>query len=174
MRRQLSKKKRALYTRRIVFLLGIFVVAMIQNTPHLFPTVLGARAFLLLPLVCCMAMFEQDLAAGLLGAFAGVIWDFTVASGDGYNAFILMIFAASISLLITYLMRNHLTTAMILGAIAILLYVILHWFFFVIASGAEGGFVTLFTFYLPSAIYTFIFVPIFYIVLRSFMRRIKE
>lgn len=173
-RESLSKKKKALYIRRGVFILGIIVVAMIQNTAHLFPSPWGFRAFLLLPLVVCIAMFEKDLVATLMGVLAGSLWDITTATGDGYNALILTTFAAATSLLISYLMRNNLSTAMLLGGVATLLYGIFHWFFFVVCTGADGGFVTLFTFYLPSMIYTFIFMPIFYIILRSFIRKIND
>lgn len=169
-----SKKKRALYIRRIAFVIAILIIALIQNTPKLFPTILGFRAFLLIPLVICIAMFEKDLAAALMGALAGALWDITSATGDGFNALILMLLGAATSLLISYIMRNNLATALLLGGMAIAIYILLHWFFFVICSGAEGGFVTLFTFYLPSLIYSFIFVPIFYIILRSFIRKIND
>ncbi len=173
-RESLSKKKKALYIRRAVFVLGILVAAMLQNTPHLFPAPWGFRAFLLLPLTICVAMFETDFVATLMGVLAGVLWDFTTAAGDGYNALILTLLAAATSLLISYLMRNNLSTALLLGGVATALYGILHWFFFVICGGADGGFVTLFTFYLPSMIFTFIFMPIFYILMRSFIRKIND
>lgn len=173
-RTPLSKKKRALYIRRTIFIVAILLVALIQNTPHLFPSIFGARAFLLIPLVICFGMFETDLAAALMGAFAGALWDVTLSTGDGYNAFILMLLTTITSLLISYLMRNNMVTALLLGGISIVVYMLLHWFFFVICSGAEGGLATLFTFYLPSTIYTVIFVPVFYIILRAILRKIKE
>lgn len=174
MMKNISKKKRALYIRRIIFVAAIILVALLQNTPHVMPGIFGSHAFLLIPLVVCFGMFETSLVAALMGALAGILWDVTVASGDGYNALILMLFATATSLLISYLMRNNISTALLLGAVAIVLYCLLHWFIFVVCSGATGGFVTLFTFYLPSAIYTFAFVPIFYIILRALLRKIKE
>ena len=174
MRRQLSKKKKALFIRRIIFVVAIVIAALLQNTPHLFPSIFGAHAFLLIPLVVCIGMFETDLAAALFGGFAGALWDVTLAKGDGYNALVLMCFATVTSLLINYLMRNNMSTALLISSAAIVLYSILHWFIFVVCSGATGGIVTLFSFYLPSTIYTFIFAPIFYIILRSVLRKIKE
>lgn len=170
----ISKAKLNLYIRRMIFVLLIFFVAMIQNTPHLFPTVFGAHAFLLIPLVVCIAMFERDLAATLMGVFAGAIWDVSAAWGDGFNAIFLMITATAVGLLINYLMRNNLSSALLLGGVSIGIYIIVHWFFFVICRGIDGGFKLLLTFYLPSAIYTLVFVPIFYIVMRTFLQKLKE
>ncbi len=172
--KNLSKKKKALYIRRAVFILSILLIALIQNTAHLLPSIFGSHPFLLIPLVICLGMFETSLVAALMGALAGALWDVTVAAGDGYNALVLMLFATATSLLISYLMRNNISTALLLGGAAIVLYCILHWFIFVVCSGAQGGFITLFIFYLPSAIYTFVFLPIFYIVLRALLRKIKE
>lgn len=174
MKKRLSKKKQALYIRRIIFVIAIIVVAILQNTPHLFPSIFGARAFLLIPLVVCFGMFETDLVAALLGGFAGALWDVTLAAGDGYNALILMCFATVTSLLINYVMRNNISTALLISGVAIVLYSLLHWFIFVVCSGATGGIVTLFSFYLPSTIYTFIFAPVFYTILRWVLRKIKE
>lgn len=160
--------------RRVVFIASIVLIALLQNTPHVVPGIFGSHAFLLIPLVVCLGMFETNLVAALMGTLAGVIWDVTVATGDGYNAIMLMVFATATSLLISYLMRNNIVTALILSAAAIVIYCFFHWFIFVVCSGATGGFVTLFTFYLPSAIYTLIFAPLFYFVLRAFVRKIKE
>ncbi len=170
----MSKAKLNLYIRRIVFVLVIFFVAMIQNTPHLFPTVFGAHAFLLIPLVVCIAMFERDLASTVMGIFAGALWDVSAAWGDGFNAIFLMIIATVVGLLINYLMRNNLFSAMLLGGVAVIAYIIIHWFIFIVCRGIDGAFKLLLMFYLPSAVYTIIFVPIFYIIMRSFLQKLKE
>lgn len=174
MARSISKSKMNLYLRRIGFVLLILIVGVIQNTPHMFPTVFGAHAFLLIPTVVCISMFERDLAATLMGIFAGAVWDATAARGDGFNALFLMIVATVVGLLINYLMRNNLSTALLLSSVAIVLYAVLHWFIFIICRGVEGGLLLLVTFYLPSVVYTFIFTPIFYILMRKFLRKLKE
>ncbi len=170
----MSKAKLNLYIRRVVFVLVIFFVAMLQNTPHLFPTIFGSHAFLLIPLVVCIAMFERDLASTLMGIFAGALWDVSAAWGDGFNAIFLMLIATIVGLLINYLMRNNLSSAMLLGGVSIIAYTIIHWFIFIVCRGIDGAFKLLLTFYLPSAIYTFLFVPVFYIIMRSFLQKLKE
>ena len=140
----------------------------------MFPTVFGAHAFLLIPTVVCIAMFERDLAATLMGIFAGAIWDATAARGDGFNALFLMIVATVVGLLINYLMRNNLSTALLLSSVAIVLYAFLHWFIFVICRGIEGRLLLFVTFYLPSIVYTFVFTPLFYVIMRKFLRKLRD
>lgn len=173
-RQPLSKKKKVLYETRALFGALIIIFALLQNTPHLMPSILGSHALILIPLVVCIGMFEKAVVAALFGTFAGVLWDITVAKGDGYNAMVLMLLATAASVLISYLMRNNISTALLLSLSAIVIYMLLHWFIFVVCSGAKGGFITLGTFYLPSAIYTAVFAPLIYIMLRAILRKIKE
>ncbi|MBO4445347.1 MAG: rod shape-determining protein MreD [Clostridia bacterium] len=173
-REPLSKKQKVLYETRTLFALLVLVCAMLQNTPHLTLTILGSHPLILIPLVVFIGMFEKAIVAALYGMFAGILWDVTVAAGDGYNALILMLFATVASVLISYLMRNNISTALLLSLSAIVIYLLLHWFIFVVCSGATGGFITLVTFYLPTAVYTAVFAPLIYILLRAVLRKIKE
>lgn len=170
----MSKEKKELLKRRGFFVLLIFLFALFQNTPHLFPSVFGAHALILIPLAVCLGMFEKAVIASVLGIFAGALWDINAAAADGYNAMVLMVFATLTSILISYLMRNNIRTAMLLCVCAVVIYSVLHWFFFVICSGATGGFITLITFYLPSVVYTLVFAPLIYILLRAVLRKLKE
>ena len=174
MTRNISNKKLNMYIRRVVFVLAILLVSAIQNTPHLFPEIFGAHAFLLLPLIISISMFERDIASTMLGILAGSLWDVSSSWGDGFNAVYLMIMATVTGMIINYLLRNNLSTAFLISGISIVIYILLHWFFFVICRGVEGGGLLLFTFYFPSAIYTFLFTPVFYILIRSFMKKLKE
>lgn len=169
-----EKDKKERYKRRAFFAGLIFLFALLQNTPHILPGIFGAHALILIPLVVCLGMFEKAVIASLLGIFAGVLWDIHAAVADGFNALILMAFATLASILISYLMRNNIRTAMLLCICAVVIYSVLHWFIFVICTGATGGFITLITFYLPSAVYTLVFAPLIYILLRAVLRKLKE
>lgn len=168
------KENLNIYIRRFVFTVAIILVAAIQNTPHLFPTIFGARAFLLIPLVVCIAMFERGMAGAVFGAFAGMLWDFTLSRGDGFNTLFLMAIGIICGLLINYLMRNNLVTAILLTSITLLLYSLCYWLVFIIFRGIEGGASTILTFYLPSALYSLVLMPIFYFSIRSYMKRVRS
>ena len=174
MTRSISKSKLNLYIRRAVTVLAIFLIAMVQNTPYLSIPILGARPFFLIPLVVCISMFERDLWATFMGVLAGALWDVTLSWGDGFHAIFLMVVATAAGLLVNYLMRNNLYTAMLLSAVAIVLYAVLHWLIFVICRGVEGGAMLFVTFYLPSIVYTFAFVPLIYFIMRGFVKKLKE
>lgn len=172
-RRPLSNEQKHKLFSTLVFLLFIVVCHLLQNTPHMFPEIMGARCFLLLPLTVCIAMFLHNLPATLLALFAGALWDSSAAVLDGYNAIFFLLSSTGIALLMNYLMRNNLWSAAILGALTILLYGTLHWLFFIILRGVPGGAILYVTYYLPSALYTFLFTPVFYFLLRTFMKGLR-
>lgn len=156
--------------RRTVFVIMIVLADILQNTQGFFPEIFSARAFLLIPLVVCLGMFEREIVGALLGAFAGVLWDGVSGLADGYNALFLMLVGAVCGLLINLLMRNHLLTALILSSSAVFLYSVFYVLFFVTAQGVDGAIWLFFRFYLPSIIYTVIFTPVFYLIVRHIMR----
>ena len=173
-RRPLSNEQKHKLWTNVVFVALILLCHLLQNTPHMFPTIMGAHCFLLLPLTVCIAMFLHNLPATMLCLFAGTLWDVSAAHLDGFNAIFFLLSSTGVCLLMNYLMRNNLWTANILGALVILLYVTLHWLCFVVLRGVDQGAVTYFTYYLPSALYSFAFTPLFYLALRRFMRSIRE
>ncbi|MBO5066692.1 MAG: rod shape-determining protein MreD [Clostridia bacterium] len=145
----------AIYTAVIVF------AAVLQNSLNIIPEIFGARAFILLPLCVCIAMFEREIASAVFGAVAGVLWDVS-AGQDGFNAFVLLLIGAVCSLLISHFMRRNVLTAAVLGAGSIAVYNILYVLINLMAQGSGGSVKELFVFYLLSGIYTMIFVPVGY------------
>ncbi len=173
-RRPWSNEKKHKFYSTLFLVLLILLCHLLQNTPHMFPTVFGAHCFLLVPLIVCIAMFLHNLPATLMCTFAGVLWDISAANLDGFNAIFFLLASTGIALLMNYLMRNNLRSALLIGALTILLYVTLHWLCFVILRGVPGGLLVYPTYYLPSALYSFLFTPVFYAILRRFMRRLRE
>lgn len=173
-RRPLNNEQKHKLFSTLLFVGLILLSHLLQNTPHMFPTVFGAHCFLLLPLIVCISMFQHNLTATFLALFAGTLWDVSAARLDGYNAIFFLLASTGICLLMNYLMRNNLLTATILGGGTVLLYVTLHWLFFVVLRGVDGGAITYVTYYLPCALYSFLFTPVFYVVLYRCMRSLRE
>lgn len=153
-----------------MFVIIIVLVNLLQNTEGFFFEPFGIRAFLLIPLVVSIGMFERSYAGALLGIFAGALWDSVSVYWDGYNALIMMLFAVSSGMLISLLMRNHLITAMILSGAACLIYSVSYVFFFVIARGIDSSDYLLMRYYIPCAIFSFLFTPLFYLLVRAISR----
>ncbi len=152
--------------RRIIFVLLIALTAVIQNTGVRFNGVFGFHAFLLIPLMVSISMFEREFVSSILGAFAGVLWD--LSSGlDGYNMLLLMLICAVCSLLISRVMRNNIVTALVLGAVSILTFILLYIYIFIVFDSGGYPFSQIFRFYLPSFIFTAVFMPIYYYVIKE-------
>ena len=167
----MRKTTRLLILRRLAFALIILAVNILQNTKGFFPEVFGVRAFLLIPLIVSIGMFERSYAGALLGVFAGALWDSATPFWDGYNALFLMVAASVCGLLINVLMRNHLVTALILSGGTCLLYSFMYVMIFIVTRGLDSPDFLLFRYYLPSALYSFLFTPVFYIIVRAIMRK---
>ena len=169
----MRRSTKILFVRRTVFVLLILAVHILQNTRGLFPEIFGVKANLLIPLVICIGMFEREIAGAVLGMLAGILWDSVSPMGDGYNALLLMLAGAAAGLLIDYLMRNNLVTALIFTFVFTLLLNSLYCLFFYVFDGIEITFVFYLKYYVFSAVYTTLFTPIFYLIVRLTVKKFK-
>ena len=151
------------YIRWAIFAIIIIISAVLQNSSGGLIEIFGARMFVLLPVCVSIAMFEREVPAAIFGAFAGALWD--VSSGaDGYNTLILMLLSATVSLLISHLMRNNIVTSLVLGAGATLIYEIIY----IVRIAFSGNPIyRILTFYLPSLVLTVVLVPLCYHIIKK-------
>lgn len=156
---------RPLVVRRVWLVLIIIVTAVLQNTGIFPPEIFGFSALPLLPLAVCISMFEREWAGTLICVLAGVLCDMPLAEGDGFYAIFFLVICFITSLLITSRMRNNLMTAFLIGSVACLLQTLVYWLVFYVFKGY--GQTLFFTYYLPCAIYTFLFMPVFYFIVRA-------
>jgi rod shape-determining protein MreD len=170
----MRKENLHIYIRRAIIAVVIIVAAMLQNTANLFPTIFGARAFLLIPVVVCISMFEKDVTAAIFGAFAGMLWDMTSAVNDGFNTIFLMLIGSVCGILVNFIMRNNMVTAMLLSSGALVLYSLSYWLVFIVARGVEGGAMMILNFFLPCSVYTLAFTPLIYLLIRAFMKKLRD
>ena len=151
--------------RRAVFVLFIVISAILQNTGSRFDGVFSAHAFLLIPLVVAISMFEREITSAILGAFAGLLWDLS-AGLDGYNMLLIMLICAVSSILISRLMRNNIVTAVVLGVTAVAVYIFFYILIYIVLDGGGYPLSQIFRFYLPSFILTILFVPLYYYLIK--------
>ncbi len=152
--------------RRAIFAFIILITAIVQNTGARFDGVFGAHAFLLIPLVVAVSMFEREIVASVIGAFAGLLWDLS-AGLDGYNMLVIMLICAVCSLLISRLMRNNIVTSLVLGVSAIAAYIFMYIAIYIVLDGGGYPVSQILRFYLPSFILTSAFVPIYYFLIKT-------
>lgn len=162
--------------RRVIFVFFIIITAIIQNTGSRFNGVFSAHAFLLIPLSVSISMFEREITAALLGALAGLLWD--LSSGlDGYNMLIIMLISAVCSILISRLMRNNIVTAVVLGLLALAVFIFLYIIIFIVLDGGSYPHSQIIRFYIPSFVFTSAFIPIYYYLIKmifNYNRTVEE
>lgn len=161
---ELSKKQKTM--KYFCYCLIILLADLLQNTGGLFPQVFGARCFLLLPLAIILAMGEDIIASAFMGLFAGLLWDMSGAVHLGFNCIFITVVCFLSSALVTYIVRDTFITNMICAALVIILYCFLYWLFFIVIKGVDGGETTLFSFYIPCAIYTLILTPVIWLIMK--------
>ena len=143
-------------TKTIVYFIITALTALIQNTSGLTIEIAGARCFLLIPVCIILGMGEDEFFAGMLGLFGGILWDLTSAVHLGFNAVFLCI-VCSLS-----------------AMAAIFIYSLLYWLFFIIIKGVNGAELTLFSFYLPCAVYTAVIMPAVWFCARPIKKKLTK
>lgn len=161
-------------TKYVIYCLIILGFDLLQNVKGLFPEIFGARCFLLLPVTVILAMGEDEKNGALLGLFAGLLWDLTSGVHLGFNCIYIMVMCFFAAALVTYVARDTFITNALSSVITILIYGVLYWLFFIIIKGVDGGEMTIFTFYIPSMLYTVLITPIVWLILRPLKKKYKN
>lgn len=145
----------------IIFFIGLF---MLQSSLNIFPVIAGVRPVLFIPAVICVGMFEGELMGAVLGVVAGCLWDLVSTNAFGIGALFLMIAGWATAVLVIYLIRKNIFSAILICACALVFYSVLDWIttYVVLQNGDEWS--MLFQFYLPLVIYSlFMVVPLYFL-----------
>lgn len=158
------------------FFYGLIILLcdLLQNVAGLFPEIMGARCFLILPASIILSMGEDEKGAAILGFFAGLLWDLTSGVHMGFNCIFIMIMCFFSAALITYIVRDTFITNMIASIFTTIIYCLLYWLFFIIIKGVDGGEMTLLTFYIPCMIYTIALTPVMWLILKPIKKKYKN
>lgn len=161
-------------TKTIVYFIIAAAASLIQNTAGLTIEIAGARCFILIPLCIVLGMGEDEFFAGMLGLFGGILWDLTSAVHLGFNAVFLCIACCLSAMAVTYIVRDTFITAMVFSITAIFMYSLLYWLFFIIIKGVNGAELTLFSFYIPCAVYTAVITPIVWLCAKPIKKKLTK
>ena len=159
----MRKQTKILLARRGIFALLILAAYLVQSAVGGTLEIFGVRAWFLLTFTVCLGLFERETAGAAFGLFAGALWDFMSPTGGG----------SACGILINTIMRNNLVTALLLNSIAHLLYISLYIVFFVLAEGVDSAGWLFVRYYLPSAVFSVLFTPVIYLLVRAVMNRTK-
>lgn len=151
-----------IYIKRGLLLLLIMLTAAFQHTDGAIPSLFGAKAMVLIPLTVVIGMYERSLPGLAFGVIAGALWDFASVRGDGFFSVCLAVTGYLSGVLVTYYLRNNILSALLLGTVSSVGINTLYWFIFIYTDGYEGAVSLLTGFYIPSAVYTLMFIFIYY------------
>lgn len=159
--------------RYLAYVLELLVLSMLQQTPGLFPEVLGARPVIVIPSVIAIAMYETPLASMAFGIFGGFLIDFAAGGALGFHALFLAVICYVLASMCNELIQSNLLTTLLASLICVGLMVVLQWaFFYLFAGYADPGY-ALTHHYLPRFVYTYLFVPLLYFLNRAFALMIQ-
>ncbi len=153
---------KSIAVRRCLFLLVAVVSALVQNTPGFSLSVGNLSPMLLIPFVVCVAMYERSLTGLAFGVLAGTLWDFGSTGADGMYTLMLATIGFGAGIIITFYVRNRLFSAFVLSLISSTAVSVAYWMLFVLRKGFDGTWAILLTRFLPVALYTSLFVFIYY------------
>jgi len=164
-----TQRTKILTIRRLLLVAVVIIGALLQNCAL---SVGGIQICLLLPLSVIIAMFEKEFAGILYGILAGCLWDVSTTTADGMKALFLALTGCICGLLIRYIMRNNLLSALVLCGAASLVHNVLHWLIYVVPY-ADGMFSALFRFYIPQISVSVLAVIPLYFLLRILEKKYK-
>lgn len=159
-----------LYIRRALFIFLIALTAVFQHTKGAVPSVMGAKAFLLIPLTVCIAINEKSMGGLSFGVLAGVLWDFATVRGDGFYAVVLALAGFTAGAAVTFLVRNNIFAALLLSLGACAFTTTSYWLIFIFMRGYDNAFSLLMSFYLPSGIYSLAFTAVYYYLVKFIVK----
>lgn len=168
------KENKNLIIRRTLSLIFIFCCFLLQSSGVWIPDIFGVNAFILIPAVVCVGMFERETWGAIAGLFAGMLWDAVAARGQGYHAVVLMIAGFLCGFLVRYMMRNNFMAALCLCAVLTLIHNVIFWLFYFVFAGIDGVLFPLWRVYLPSVAYTLLFLPVMYFPVRAVAKSLKR
>lgn len=155
--------------RGLIVLMAVFT-AIFQHTPDFTLSFGRLSPMLLVPFVVCVAMYERSLMGLFIGLLSGVLWDFATSGADGMFTLMLTVIGFSVGVLTTFYLRNRLITAVLLSFASSVAVSGAYWMISVLRKGYDGTWEILFTHFLPLAVYSALFVFLYYYLMGFIVR----
>lgn len=144
----------------------LFLLYILQTTPNLF-SVFGVKPLLVFLPVIPVCMFEKLIPSAVYGMVAGFFLDLSQNTLFGFNALVLLVFSAAISLVCVYYLHPKFINALWFSAVTILLQEFLYYLFCYSIWGFANRHIILLRHILPSVLYTVILVPLSFVIIKK-------
>ena len=158
----MKKKKKLLLLNLLNFGI-IFVLFLLRYSGVLILKIGQAAPVIILPLIVAIAIFFGELSGFTAGLFAGILMDTQVVGSSCFNVFALMLLGLISGLCSTYLLNKNLKSALCLSLCTSFIYFLFRYLVLFVFKGITFSFDYVISYFLPSVIYTSIFIlPCYY------------
>lgn len=169
----LSKKNKLIAAKNFIYVLIILILFVLETTPA-FLRLGGVKPKLMMAFCIIVAIFEAEFTGGLLGALAGVLYDYMSYTFVGFFSIQMLVICTATGLAFIYLIKNTKVSALAVTA-GILTFFSLSEFYFFYAMWRTPGSLKLLTHsLLPQVLYTLPFAFLFYILVSKINGYFKE
>ncbi|MEE1239536.1 MAG: rod shape-determining protein MreD [Acutalibacteraceae bacterium] len=166
----MQTKKHHPWINLISFLLFFFAF-IIHYTDIVDISIKNAQPIIILPLLTAFSMFNSVGASAAVGLIMGIFMDSCASGTVCFNAAVLMISAAMISVCAERLFNRNIRSAALLCLLTNLFYFLLRFVcFYAFGTNAQDNLTYLLSYAFPSIIYTVVFIFPFYFLYRYFYR----
>lgn len=151
----------------------IFFVSMLFYYTGVLPlTIKGITPLLILPILTAFSIFNTPVVSAVAGLFCGVFMDANALDSYCFNAIVLVIIGAFVTVSSNNLFNKNIFAAMVLSLITAVFYFTLQWVVFETNNiTIKDSLIYLLKYALPSAVYSAVFIIPFYYLYRYFERR---
>lgn len=126
----------------------------------------AAKPLMLIPIVICISIDCDELTAGIVGVFCGLMLDISTGKLLGANAIFLLIAGVFTSLIFLHFMRKNIINAIIVTIVVSFLHGIFDFFFFFAMWNFESYLTVFKERTIPSFVFTVISSPFIYIIIK--------
>lgn len=156
-------------------LLGFICILLYlwESSVFAFPTISSVRALPLMSFVICISIYNPETPATVYGLIAGVAMDIGRIHASGFNAIFMLIACVACGLFIRLLLNRTLLCALVLSFFVCFIYFFTYWLFFCRPDAAADSGYCLIRYYLPMAVYTWVFTLPFYLIVGAMTRKFR-
>ena len=164
----MQSKKRHPWIAVVNFML-FFLAFIFHYTDIIDISIKNAEPLIIISLLTAFSMFSGTGASAAVGLLTGIFMDSSASGAVCFNAAVLMLSAAMVSVFAERLFNRNIRSAILLCVLTSLFYFLLRWaVFYAFRSGAQDNLTYLLSYAFPSVLYTDIFVFPFYFLYKYF------
>lgn len=153
----------------LLTLLIFFSIIILDSAKNFNISIKTATPFLLLPMLLAFSVFSGTSKSAVLGLILGAAADSVAGGSYCFNTIILLVMGTAACLCANNLFNKNIRATIVLSFVFSVIYYFAQWItFHAFGRTSKEALEYLFSFSLPSAIYTSLFIIPFYLIFRYF------